>query len=209
MQRVAAPIHTHRIDVAVQHSWRVCALADGQPNGKVLDRLPVPWGALLPQLDGHMRAVVELRDADVGERHPAGEQEVDKRRDVALLGEVEARKTLARRLGLLQVAPHLSQERERGQHANLLLGLGVKAVLLRRDEVEEDLGTCVELVQPTVLLLGTSARRQPLALRVEYRKQEVAVVQRVVFNLPSAWPPHSDSQSRTAQTRGRGQTSPA
>lgn len=105
--------------------------------------------------------------------------------------EVEARQRLARRLGLLEIAPHLTEERQAREDANLLLGLLVEAVLLRTNEVEESLGPTVQVVQSLrrisvisqvwteltpILVLHSRLRCLSLALRVEHCKQECPVV---------------------------------
>jgi hypothetical protein len=61
--------------------------------------------------------------------------------------EVKARQRLASRLGLLEIAPHLAEEGQAGEDANLLFGLLVKAVLLWANEIEEGLGPTVQVVQ--------------------------------------------------------------
>jgi hypothetical protein len=59
---------------------------------------------------------------------------------------VEARQRLASRLGLLEIAPHLTEEWQAREDANLLLCLLVEAVLLRSNEIEEGLGPAVQVV---------------------------------------------------------------
>jgi hypothetical protein len=51
--------------------------------------------------------------------------------------EVEASKGFACRLCLIKIPPDFSQQRQTRQDTNLFLGLLVKAVLLRSDQVEE------------------------------------------------------------------------
>ena len=98
---------------------------------------------------------------------------------MALLGEVEVQRATTTSPCRLEIFNHVPEQGQRGEDGDFLLFVGLDAVFLRSDEIEQGLGMSIQFVEFPVLALGPFLLTTIL---VKDGKEERAVMQGTVLD---------------------------